>query len=363
MKPKKILFILTSDLPLRSFLYPYFKLLKEQHHVSLYGPGSLKNISENCEVFEQDIGRKPNLFQDFQALNKLKNIVQKQDFNVVFSFGPKAGLFNALVASEGSANVHFFTGQVWATKSFLEKNIYSTIDRFIENRMTRVIVDSNGQREFLIKNGFNKKKLDVIGKGSMGGVDTHKFSKNNSNKLDLSLRNQKNKELFLFLGRASYEKGWEIFYQLAKKFQNFNFVSVGPFEDKKLKQLPVLKNLTIIDDFVSNPQDYLSKADLMILPSKREGFGSSVIEAASCGVPSIVANIYGLQDCLIDGITGFRVKKNHLSYYEEMLLFWLSLSENKREELSSNCLQFVKNNYDTQIVTRNFRKYFNERII
>jgi glycosyltransferase involved in cell wall biosynthesis len=44
---------------------------------------------------------------------------------------------------------------------------------------------------------------------------------------------------------------------------------------------------------------------LFCLPSYREGFGSSVIEAAACGVPALVSRIYGLTDAVVEGQTGW----------------------------------------------------------
>jgi glycosyltransferase involved in cell wall biosynthesis len=46
-------------------------------------------------------------------------------------------------------------------------------------------------------------------------------------------------------------------------------------------------------------------AELFCLSSYREGFGSSVIEAAACGVPALVSRIYGLMDAVIEGKTGW----------------------------------------------------------
>ena len=51
----------------------------------------------------------------------------------------------------------------------------------------------------------------------------------------------------------------------------------------------------------------MAAADIFCLPSYREGFGSSVIEAAACGIPSVGSNIYGLNDAIIDDITGILV--------------------------------------------------------
>ena len=45
-------------------------------------------------------------------------------------------------------------------------------------------------------------------------------------------------------------------------------------------------------------------ADIFCLPSKREGFGTSIIEAGSCCIPTIGSRIYGITDSLLNGKTG-----------------------------------------------------------
>ncbi len=52
----------------------------------------------------------------------------------------------------------------------------------------------------------------------------------------------------------------------------------------------------------------MTSADLFCMPSFREGFGTAVIEAAACGIPSIGTNIYGLVDAIVDGKTGLIVE-------------------------------------------------------
>ena len=52
------------------------------------------------------------------------------------------------------------------------------------------------------------------------------------------------------------------------------------------------------------PEFFMQAADIFCLPSHREGFGNVIIESAACGLPSVVSNIYGLEDSVIDGETG-----------------------------------------------------------
>lgn len=54
----------------------------------------------------------------------------------------------------------------------------------------------------------------------------------------------------------------------------------------------------------------LSRADLLLLPGTREGWGIVAIEAASYGVPAVAYDIPGLRDVVLDGVTGVVVPPN-----------------------------------------------------
>ena len=44
--------------------------------------------------------------------------------------------------------------------------------------------------------------------------------------------------------------------------------------------------------------------DLLLLLTRREGFGQVVVEAAACGVPAVTTRVSGTVDSVVDGVTG-----------------------------------------------------------
>jgi N-acetyl-alpha-D-glucosaminyl L-malate synthase BshA len=58
---------------------------------------------------------------------------------------------------------------------------------------------------------------------------------------------------------------------------------------------------------VPNIRDYLSVADLLLLPSETESFGLSALEAMACEVPVIATQVGGLPEVVRDGETGYLV--------------------------------------------------------
>jgi glycosyltransferase involved in cell wall biosynthesis len=57
-----------------------------------------------------------------------------------------------------------------------------------------------------------------------------------------------------------------------------------------------------------DPERYFAAADILCLPSYREGFGTVVIEAAAMGIPTVGTRINGLVDAVVDGETGILVE-------------------------------------------------------
>ena len=72
--------------------------------------------------------------------------------------------------------------------------------------------------------------------------------------------------------------------------------------------------------YSNNPETFIGMSDIICLPSYREGFGSVIIEAAASGVPSIVSDIYGLKDSIIEYETGLKFPKGNIEDLSNAML-------------------------------------------
>jgi glycosyltransferase involved in cell wall biosynthesis len=103
-----------------------------------------------------------------------------------------------------------------------------------------------------------------------------------------------------------------------------HLVIVGPDEEDLEKEFLALGGRFVGRvhrvGYVDSPEKYMSAADVLCLPSHREGFGAVLIEGASVGLPSIASRIYGITDAVEDGVTGILHRTNAASEIANAML-------------------------------------------
>ena len=252
---------------------------------------------------------------DLRALVSLYRLFRRERFDLVQSVTPKAGLLAMAAAffARVPVRVHTFTGQVWATKSGAVRAGLRLLDTIMAGFATRVLVDSFSQRQFLIENRVvSEEKSSVLGMGSISGVDTIRFHPDPGARY--ALREKcgipSGDVVFIYVGRLNRDKGIPeliiAFERVAERVPGTWLLVVGPDEESMealMDRSPARPRMVRVG-YTTTPETFLAAADIFVLPSHREGFGSTVIEAAAAGIPSIASRIYGLTDAVADGQTG-----------------------------------------------------------
>ena len=119
-----------------------------------------------------------------------------------------------------------------------------------------------------------------------------------------------------FVGRLGKEKGcnelFRAFQEIKKTVPNAKLLFVGPIEKEESIDPELLEYFWKCDDIiktdrVTHVEKYTSAMDVFVLPSYREGFGMSVVEASAMEVPVVVAEYPGPSSAMLDGVTGYAV--------------------------------------------------------
>jgi glycosyltransferase involved in cell wall biosynthesis len=187
---------------------------------------------------------------------------------------------------------------------------------------TRCYADSESQRQFLVtENVIPENKIGVIGAGSLAGVDLDRFnpvawSAAQKEQLRGSLSCPPSAQILIFIGRITRDKGILELLSAFKGLQrdyDIDLLLVGPLDEEcggkpsiPVEQLLATPRVHHVG-YSPTPENYLAIADILCLPSYREGFGTVVIEAAAMEVPTIGTDINGLKDAVSDGETGLLV--------------------------------------------------------
>jgi glycosyltransferase involved in cell wall biosynthesis len=307
--------------------------------------------------------------KDVQALQNLALFFRRTRFDVVLTVTPKAGFLGMIAAwkTEIPHRIHVFTGQVWHTKTGFFKKLLMAIDRITFHLSTRVFVDGKAQREFLIeKNIINDRRSFVLGKGSISGVDVARFSP------DPEIRKHWRKELgygendvvFMFLGRLNVDKGIRdlarAFSDLSASCPDARLLLVGYDEEQLVPEiLKMVSHPERVCFFgpTSKPNELLQVADVFCLPSYREGFGTSIIEASLLKKPIICSDTYGLQETIVDGVTGLRhLTANPASLQAQMEVLYGD--KDAREEMGENGRKYVMEHFTAETISKAWLEHF-----
>lgn len=313
---KKLVIVTSVEQTLNAFFLTHLKFLKKKFNITLITNFNT-NVKEELKEFNLiniNFSRKISLFKDIINFFYLLFSLYKIKPNLLLSVTPKIGLLSSISSFIlRIKSVHYFTGQVWKNKKFPQKNIFIILDKIIVLCSSKVLVDSLSQFNYLLENNINiKKKGSVLLKGSISGVNLSKFSFNDKHRKEIRKKYKIKRDdiIIIFLGRINREKGIleliDLFNEILNNYlyRNLFLFLVGNQDENILNNL-INNNDKLI--YVQNndyPEKFLSASDIFCLPSKREGFGTAVIEASACNLPVICSNIYGLTDAIEDQKTG-----------------------------------------------------------
>jgi glycosyltransferase involved in cell wall biosynthesis len=120
------------------------------------------------------------------------------------------------------------------------------------------------------------------------------------------------------VGNIRRVKGHDIFIKaaacVAAQFPGVSFNIAGEVlePDYFVELQTLIRDLKLSDRFhfvggVKNLREYLSTADIFVLPSRSEGFSNAIVEAMAASLPVVATDVGGNTEAVTDGVSGLIV--------------------------------------------------------
>jgi glycosyltransferase involved in cell wall biosynthesis len=276
---------------------------------------------DGVRVLEVPMEREISPIRDIRSIWHLWGVLRTLRPTVTNVGTPKAGLLGGFVAWLNRVPCRFYTlhGLRFETTNGLRRKLLILAERLACRFAHRVVCVSHSVREKAIASGLvEQERALIFGAGSCNGVDVGRFAPTPQRmRRAAELRRQfgipPNAPVALFVGRLTCDKGitelMEAFSQLEDRFPDLRLLLVGSFEDgdplpEDIRMRLETHDRVILAGPVNDTAPYYALADILVLPSHREGLPTVVLEGHAAGKPVIGAAATGIVDLLVDGETG-----------------------------------------------------------
>jgi glycosyltransferase involved in cell wall biosynthesis len=260
---------------------------------------------------------------DLRAFWRLVRIMRRERFTIVHCHTPKAELLGQVAARLAGVPivVDTFRGIYYRQQMHpLWRRLFLLMARLAAGRADVVLSQSRAQMELVVREGIcGRDKIRFLG----NGIDLARFDRR---RLDGGEVAQVRQELGLppgapvvgFVGRLVAEKGVPELLAAGRTVREqvpgTHFLFVGPLDGEKADALTpeAARAYGVADACVfaglrqDMPQLY-ALMDLFVLPSHRESFPRSPLEAAAMEVPCVATDIPGCREAVEDGVNGLLV--------------------------------------------------------
>ena len=351
------------------------ELKKKYEVVLLSSPGhELDEAEEKFGVrgIRVPMERHISFGRDFISLCRLVYVFVREKPAMVHSMTPKAGLLCMMAArlTRVPVRVHTFTGLVFPTATGLKRKILMLTDRLTCACATHVIPEGEGVKNDLLGNGITKKPMKVLGYGNVRGIDMVRYDRRHE---VMALAQEIRKDdvfTFVFVGRIVRDKGINELCQamaLLSGIAPVRLLLVGPYEDDldpiSQPSKDIIENNSSVEYLGSKYGDELlacyAAADCFVFPSYREGFPNTVIEAGAMGLPSIVSDINGSREIIVQGENGVIIPSRDADALYQAMLDMVRYKA-AHERMAANARKMIASRFEQGFVRKCLLDYYDE---
>ncbi|MDM1380709.1 glycosyltransferase family 4 protein [Myroides marinus] len=383
MKNVKVVRTSTIPLSLNILLKGQLSFLKEKFDIVGISSNNddLKEVAyrEGIHTIAVDMERSIAPFRDIISLIKLVKIFKREKPLIVHSITPKAGLLTMLAGKMAGVPIrmHTFTGLIFPTRTGLMQKLLIKMDQLLCWSATNIYPEGNGVKNDLMSFRITNKPLKVLANGNVNGIDLKYYSSTSVvndevNRLKEDLEIHQDSFIFVFVGRLVGDKGINELVHAFDKIQktidkSIKLLLVGSLE----AELDPLLNstLNIINSnkdiisvgFQKDVRPYFAISDALVFPSYREGFPNVVMQAGAMELPSIVSDINGCNEIIVEGVNGTIIPVKNTEAIRAAMFKFLN-DKDYYHKLKKNSRQMITERYEQHVVWNALLEEYNTLI-
>jgi glycosyltransferase involved in cell wall biosynthesis len=326
-RPIKVAHVTTVDLSLRYLLLNQLQSLQNAGYevVGISAPGPDTAVVEAAGVRHVAAPLTRNLtpWSDLAALGRLLRIMRRERFQIVHCHTAKAEFLGQVAARLAGVPVvvDTFRGIYYRPDMHpLWRRLFLLMARIAAGCADVVLSQSQDHLQMAVREGIcPPEKIEFLG----NGIDVARFDRS---RLEPECLARKRAELGLppeapvvgFVGRLVAEKGILELLAAARaireRLPETRFLFVGPIDRDKPDVLTPdvareygLNGAAVFAGMRQDMPEMYALMDVFVLPSHRESFPRSPMEAAAMGVPCVVTDVPGCREAIAEGRNGFLV--------------------------------------------------------
>lgn len=313
--------------------------------------------------------------EDALALARLTRHFRRHRPHIVQTYTPKAGWLGMMAARAARVpvRVHGIVGMPLMEASGFRAAALTATEKITYRCATHLTTNSFGLRDWIAVH-LSGRPIEVLGHGSINGIDTDHFSEERVGDDARQVRQQygigPDDMVFVFIGRLVRDKGVgelvRAFESLHRRHAHVRLLLVGDPEPE-LDALPpeavqaIETHPAILrTGFVHDVRPYVAASDVFVLPSYREGLPNSLLEAGAMGRPVIASDINGCNEVVHDGENGLLVPAKQVEALERAMERLLEPS--LRSRLASRARPSVVERFEQRAFWSRLTDYYSDLV-
>ena len=323
--PPRVAHVCTIDMSLRYLLLNQLKYLQQQGYdvVGISNPGPDVEFlqAQGIPHIAVPMTRTFSPTADLKALQDLERVFRRERFDIVHTHNPKPGLLGQLAARAAGIphvvnTLHGFYFHDLMPPG--RRRFYILMEQMAASCSDAILSQNPEDLETAVRERIcQREDIELLGNGiDLARFDSTRLNAEQQRRLRANLGLLGDGPVVGFVGRLVKEKGilelFDAFKSIRAKHTDARLLIVGPTDKEKADALTpaILEGRFSLGDAVvyaglrQDMPDLYGLMDVFVLPSWREGFPRSPMEAAAMGKPVVVTDIRGCREVVEPGRTG-----------------------------------------------------------